>query len=261
MKVVLITGGSSGIGRAAARLFHERGWRVYELSRRENSEAGITHLTSDVTDRESVRRAVETVWKSEGRIDLLVNNAGMGISGPVEFASGEDVRRQFDVNFFGALAVTQEVIPLMRKQKGGTILFVTSVASPVAIPFQAFYSASKAALQSLSDSLRNELALFGIRVSSILPGDTHTGFTDARVKNGAGEGIYGRAFTKSVSSMEKDERNGMTPESAARVIFRAGNVKNPRVWYTVGTGYKLLVFLERILPARLVRWIVGKLYA
>ena len=261
MKVVVITGGSSGIGRAAARLFRDRGWRVFELSRRESEEEGVTHLACDVTDRSSVREALKAVWEAEKRIDLLVNNAGMGISGPVEFASEEDVRRQFDVNFFGALAVTQETIPFMREGKGGTILFVTSVAAPIAIPFQAFYSASKSALQSLSLSLRNELAPFGIKVASILPGDTKTGFTDARKKGIAGEEVYGDAMTRSVATMEHDEKNGRSPESVARVIWRAGTARNPRPWYTVGASYKVLVFLERILPARLVRAIVGKLYA
>ena len=261
MKVAMITGGSSGIGRAAARLFRDRGWRVYDLSRRESREEGITHLFCDVTDRASVREAVGTVWEREKRIDLLVSNAGMGISGPVEFAAEPDVRRQFDVNFFGSLAAAQETIPYMREQKSGTILFVTSVAAPIAIPFQAFYSASKAALQSLALALRNELAPFGIRVAAVLPGDTKTGFTDAREKGSAGEEVYGEAMTRSVATMERDEKNGRTPESAARVIFRAGTAKRPRPWYTVGAEYKLLVFLERILPAGFVRAVVGKLYA
>lgn len=261
MKTVVITGGSSGIGLAAARLFRDKAWRVYDLSRRQSEERGVTHLFCDVTDGISVKNAVQTVWDREKRIDLLINNAGMGISGPVEFAAEEDVRRQFDVNFFGALRVTQEVIPFMRNRKSGTILFVTSVAAPIAIPFQAFYSASKSALQSLSLSLRNELAPFGIRVSSILPGDTKTGFTDARIKGEAGEPVYGQAMTRSVATMERDEKNGKSPETAARVIYHAGTARRPRPWYTVGAEYKFLVFLDRILPARLVRAIVGKLYA
>ena len=261
MKVAVITGGSSGIGLSAARLFSARGYRVYELSRRAVETPGVTHLACDVTDPAAVRSAVDAVREKEGRIDLLINNAGMGISGPAELADPNEVRRLFEVNFFGALYATQAVIPLMRDQKDGCILFVSSVASPVSIPFQAFYSASKSALQTFSNALRCELKPFGIRVASILPGDTNTGFTDARRKDARGSDFYGDRAERAVAAMEKDERRGMSPEAVSLVLWRAAKALNPRVFYTVGFSYKILVFLTRILPSRLVYAVVGMLYS
>ena len=151
--VAVITGGSSGIGLNAARALRDRGLNVYELSRRaENAEPGVTHLQADVTDETQVNAAVAEILRREGRIDILINNAGFGISGAIEFTPPQEARRQFDVNFFGMVNMNRAVLPVMRQQGGGRIVNMSSVAAPIAIPFQAYYSASKAAVRSHSQA-------------------------------------------------------------------------------------------------------------
>lgn len=159
-KVVLITGASAGIGRACAQEFARRGAKVVCLARR--TAEGFDSISADVTDRAAVFAAVEEVKARYGRIDVLVNNAGMGISGSVEDTAYADARAIFDVNFFGALNLIQAVVPVMRDSGGGTIINMSSVAAELSIPFQSFYSATKAAVLSLSQALRSEVAPFNI---------------------------------------------------------------------------------------------------
>ena len=146
--VVLLTGGSSGIGQCTARYLAEAGCRVYELSRRDSSQPGIIHLTCDVTREEQVQAAVKTVAEREGRIDIVVNNAGFGISGAVEFTQTADAQRLLDVNFFGMVRVNRAVLPYMREAGRGRIVNLSSVAAVAPIPFQTYYSASKAAVNA-----------------------------------------------------------------------------------------------------------------
>lgn len=190
-RVAVITGGSSGIGLHAARALRGRGLKVYELSRRaENAEPGVMHLQADVTDEAQVDAAVAEVLHREGRIDILINNAGFGISGAIEFTPTQEARRQFDVNFFGMVNMNRAVLPVMRQQGGGRIVNMSSVAAPIAIPFQAYYSASKAAVRTYSLALASEVRPFGIEVCVIMPGDIATGFTAARRKSCDGDDVY-----------------------------------------------------------------------
>ena len=161
-KVAIITGASGGIGLATAALFAEKGYAVYGLSRKPYDSGPITHIPTDVTDASSVRAAVSTVIAGEGRIDVLVCNAGFGISGAIEFTEPSDAKRQFDVNFFGALHCIQAVLPQMRAQHSGCILCVSSVAAVLSIPFQSFYSAAKASINALCAALANEVRPYGI---------------------------------------------------------------------------------------------------
>lgn len=259
MKVMIITGGSSGIGKATAILFAQKGYKVYELSRHGENSEGITHINCDVTRPEDCKAAVKQVMEESGRIDLLISNAGMGISGAVEFSDINEVKRQFDVNFFGSVNITQAVLPQMRLQRFGRIIFVSSVAAVFAIPFQAFYSASKSALSAMAMALRNEVAPFGIDVCCLLPGDVKTGFTDARSKSLAGSDVYTN-MEKAVSAMEHDEQNGITPEDMAKKLFTMSESVMPQAFYTKGIQYHLFLLLNKILPATLVYRIVGKMY-
>ena len=259
-RVCLLTGGSSGIGKATAERLAKDGFTVFELSRRGADAEGIRHITVDVTDPSQVREAVRRVLEVEGRIDLLVNNAGFGISGAVEFTDPKDAFAQLDVNFFGALHCVQAVLPAMRAQKAGHIVFVSSVAAPIAIPFQAFYSATKAAINSLVLALRNEVKPFGIQVCAVMPGDVKTGFTAARKKSLAGEDVYGKALAHAVAVMEHDEQNGMPPACVANAIVRAANEKRPRALRTVGAQYRIFVFIAKILPATWTNALVGMIY-
>lgn len=260
-KVILITGGSSGIGKATAEALRDLGYTVYEGSRRESSIPGVTHLTLDVTDESSAESAVNRVISREGALDVLINCAGFGISGAVEFTESAEVRRQLDVLFMGVVNMTKAAIPHMRKAGGGRIMNISSVAAEFPIPFQTYYSASKAAVNAYSAALANELRPFGISVTSVQPGDIKTGFTAARAKSEVGDDIYGGRISRSVATMERDEQNGMTPECAGRMIAKLALKKRVGPVHTLGISYKLLGILKRILPASLVNRIVGMIYA
>ncbi|MBQ6570150.1 MAG: SDR family NAD(P)-dependent oxidoreductase [Clostridia bacterium] len=259
--VAVITGGSSGIGLATARLFSQKGWTVYELSRKGTGEAGITHITADVCDEEGLRSAFEQIAAKEGKIDVLVNNAGFGISGAIEYTKISQAQKQMDVNFFGALRSTVAALPYIRKSDEGHIIFVSSMGAPLALPFQAFYSCSKAAINDLTLALANELRPFKIAVCAVMPGDVKTGFTAARQKDETGDGVYGSVIKKSVATMEKDEQSGMSPQKIAAHIYKLSRKKHPKPLSTVGFTYKLIAVVQKLLPTRLVNYIVGKLYS
>lgn len=259
-QILILTGGSSGIGKAAAELFAEKGYRVYELSRSGKSHGDIFHIYCDVTNEQQVCEAVEEVVRREGRIDVLLSCAGCGISGAVEFTAAEEAHRQFEVNLFGSFYVVKAVLPVMRRQHSGMILFTSSIAAILSIPYQSFYSATKSAINALALALRNEVAPFGIRVSALMPGDVSTGFTAARAKSNAGEDVY-LSMNRAVETMEKDEREGMSPERLARKLYSISQKRNPAPLYTEGLSYQIFWFLEKLLPKRLSNWIVGKLYS
>lgn len=258
--VALVSGASSGIGAAVCRLLAEGGWTVYGVSRRGTAPEGTAGLKADVTDEAALKKIAEMIAEKEGAIDLLVCNAGMGIAGPVEFSPSEDVRTIMDVNFMGQYYLIKAVLPYMRKKRSGRVVCVSSVAAPIAIPYQAFYSASKAAVNGMALGLRNEVKDFGISVCCVMPGDAATGFTDARRKDAEGERVYPHSRS-AVEAMEKDERGGMSPEEVAKVIVKAATVKSPAPLYTAGGKYKVLALLFRLLPARLSYHIVGKMYS
>ncbi|MBR1821711.1 MAG: SDR family oxidoreductase [Clostridia bacterium] len=259
-KVVIITGGTSGIGRAVATQLRGQGCKVYEFSRRSN-EADPDHISVDVTDAAAVRAAVDEVAAREGRIDILINNAGFGISGAMEFTDPADAHRLMEVNLFGMDNMIRAALPYMREAGSGRIVNISSVAGVFAIPFQAWYSISKAAVRSLTMALANEVDPFGIQVTSVMPGDIHTGFTAARKKNNEGDDVYQGRISRSVARMEKDETNGMTPEAAARTIVRVALQKRRvKPYYAIGFSYKFLVLLDSLLPCRPVRWLLYQLY-
>lgn len=264
-KTLMITGGSSGIGRAAADLFAQSGYTVYELSRHGEDRTGVHHIDCDVTSTEDCKRATTQVIEREGRIDVLISNAGMGISGSIEHTSSEEMHRQFEVNFFGAVNIAQAVLPYMRQQAKDkaapkpSIIFVSSVAAIFAIPFQAFYSASKFAINGMAMALRNEVAPHGINVSCLLPGDVKTGFTAARAKSIAGSDVYTH-MDKAIKTMEHDETHGITPERMARKLLSIAGKSSPSAYYTVGLQYHIFLLLNKIVPASLAYRIVGMMY-
>ena len=258
-KVVILTGGTSGIGGATVKQLRAAGCRVYEFSRRDAADPD--HFSVDVTDEAAVKAAVDAVVAREGRVDVLINNAGFGISGAMEFTESADAHRLMEVNLFGMDNAIRAVLPHMRRAGAGRIVNISSVAGVFAIPFQAWYSISKAAVRSLTMALYNEVTPYGVQVTSVLPGDIKTGFTAARKKSAAGDAEYGGRISKSVQKMEKDEQNGMRPEDAAKTIVRVALQKGRvKPYYTIGFAYQALVFLERLLPCRAVRWLLYMLY-
>ena len=260
VRTLVISGGSSGIGKATASLFAERGWHVFELSRHGESHDGITHIDCDVCSSESAQQAVAKVLQLTDRIDVVISNAGYGISGSVEFTNIADAEHQMDVNFMGAVRFTQAVLPALRQQGGGRLIFTSSVAAILPVPYQAFYSASKAAINALTLALANEVKDFGISVSVMMPGDVSTGFTDARCKSTAGEEVYSKA-NKAIKTMEKDERGGMSPRQMAELFYHIATCRSPRPQYVGGFSYRVLCFLERLLPKRFSNWIEYKVYS
>lgn len=260
-KVCVITGGTSGIGLATANAMREAGYTVYELSRREKGAEGFFHIPADVTDEAAVQRAVEQVMQREDHIDVLINNAGFGISGAIEFTGTRDARRQMDVNFFGMVNMNRAVLPVMREAGKGRVVNLSSVAGVIAIPFQAYYSASKAAINAYTMALANEIKPFGVSVCAVMPGDIRTGFTSAREKLHAGDDVYGGRIGRSVAGMERDEQRGMAPETAGRYICSLATRKHVKPLYAIGIEYKFFCLLQKLLPVRLLSWLVGMLYA
>ena len=260
-KIVVITGGNSGIGKYTAEAFVRKSCTVYDLSRRDIKNKGITHITTDVTDEKQVIAAINQIIVEKGKIDILINCAGFGISGAVEFTQLCDAKKQFDVNFFGAVNVTKAVIPHMRSKESGRIVNISSVAAAAHIPFQTYYSASKAAIESYTNALANEVRPFGISVTAIQPGDICTPFTQARQKSFDGDDVYEGRISRSVQGMEKDEQKGMSPETAGGYIAKIALKKRVKPVYAIGTSYKVLSTLCKIFPCSIRNRIVGMLYA
>lgn len=260
-KTAIVTGANSGIGRCTAIALKNAGCIVYDFSRRDIPVEGIKHIKVDVTDESSIESAVNQVIINEGKIDILVNCAGFGISGAVEFTTTAAAKSQFEVNFFGMVNMNKAVIPYMRKNNSGRIVNISSVAAVAHIPFQTFYSASKAATESYTCALDNEVRPFGISVTAIEPGDICTEFTQARQKSFDGDDVYNGKISRSVSGMEKDEQKGMKPEIAGDYIAKIALKKNVKPIYAIGTSYKILSVLCKTFPCGIRNKIVGMLYA
>lgn len=260
-KTAIVTGGTSGIGLHAAKELKRCGFEVYTISRRENGDSELKHIAADITNEADVQRAVTQILQQQGRIDLLVNCAGFGISGCIEFTDTAAAKKQFEVNFFGLVNMTQAVLGTMRKQKSGRIVNISSVAAPAAIPFQAYYSCTKAAINDYTLALANEVRPYGITVCAVMPGDICTGFTAARAKSCRGDEEYGGRISRSVASMERDEENGMSPERAGKYVARVAMKTSHKPLYAIGFSYKAICVLLKLLPARLANYLVGLLYA
>ena len=259
-RVVLVTGASSGLGAACARRLAERGHRVYGTSRRapppsEGLAAAPVLIPMDVGDEASVEAGVSLVLAREGRLDVVVNNAGIGLAGSIEDTRVDEARALFETNFFGVHRVCRRVLPILRAQGEGLVVNVGSIGGVVAIPFQGIYSASKAALEALSDALRLELAPFGVRVVLVQPGDFCTAFTAHRVlaaAAGAGS-AYRERCRRAVAVMEADERSGAPPEQLAALLVRIveGRAAASR-HFTGRLAQRVVARLRPVLPDRLV---------
>ena len=260
MKVILVTGASSGIGFDAAQTLARQGHRVYAAARRvERMEPlkadGVVPLRMDVTDEASLEEGVRTVLEAEGRIDVLVNNAGYGYFGAIENVPLEDARRQLEVNVFGLAQLCRLVLPAMREQGSGRIVNISSVAGKAVLPFGGWYHVSKFSVEALSDALRMEVKPFGIDVALIEPGCIKTDWgiiaADHHVESTTGT-PYEAPGLRLATTMRKaySIRLLSNPSVVTRAISRAVNRRRPRARYRVGFGAGLLVFFHAILPAR-----------
>ncbi|MCP4134728.1 MAG: SDR family oxidoreductase [bacterium] len=262
-KIVLITGASSGIGKVCAEYLSKSGHIVYGTGRNPKAAEGYTMIPLDVTDDASVQTAINTVLEKEGALDVLVNNAGMGIAGAIEDTSVEEAQKQFDTNFFGVLRVSREVLPHMRNRRTGTIINISSLGGLLSAPFQGIYCATKFAIEGMSEALSYEVKPYGVNVVLVEPGDMQTGFTAGRIvtKESTEKSDYSGPFQKTLGFFERDETTGASPEQAAKLISKIISAKSPRLRYTVGmSSQRLAVILKKILPFRLFSAIIASHY-
>jgi NAD(P)-dependent dehydrogenase (short-subunit alcohol dehydrogenase family) len=274
---VVLTGVSSGIGRACALDLDRRGFRVFGGVRREEdaeslrreASARFTPLLLDVTDADAIARARETVERDLGGEPLagVVNNAGVGIGGPLETLDIDDLRRQFEINTFAPVAVTQAFVPRLRASRG-RVVNMSSIGGRVSQPFLGPYSASKFALESLSDVLRRELLPWGIHVAIVEPGSVKTPIWDKAasqvdaIRANASEDelrLYGRSIERMGKIVEMTARNAVAPEKVARAVAHALTSARPRTRYMVGADARVQLFVEKALPTRLVDRLMARL--
>jgi short-subunit dehydrogenase len=264
-KIILITGISSGFGKESSELLANQGHTVYGTVRRDCEVSKLVNvLRMDLTDILSIIKTVETVIGKEGRIDVLINNAGMHTGGPIETSPLENIKLQMDTNFLGMVNLTKEILPVMRKQGGGTIINFSSIGGLMGLPFQSFYSASKFAIEGFSEALRMEVKQFNIKVILINPGDFHTSNSANRrnfLAPTGPEDPYNQQFERTLAIIEKDEANGWKPEILARKLVKIVECKNPRQKYIIGSfEQKLAVVLMHIHSGKLFRWILEDHY-
>jgi NAD(P)-dependent dehydrogenase (short-subunit alcohol dehydrogenase family) len=250
-RVALITGASSGFGLEAAKALALRGWRVFGTSRHAKDDTdGIEMTVLDVCDGESIRRCVEAVVGRAGRIDLLVNNAGYGLYGFAEEAAGEQVCEIFETNFFGLVNMTAAVLPVMRSQRSGRIINVGSLGGLVGMPYRAFYSATKYAIEGYSESLSYEVVPFDIKVSVVEPGFFRTGLHHAMAKSSGYIAGYDVIRDKLDKYFGKGNRRAGAPAKVGKLIAEIAQAKSPRLRYRIGPYSILMPLLKLLLPQR-----------
>lgn len=261
-RVAIVTGASGGLGRACAAFLAENGWVVYGTSRSAAIEAtkagGFAMLRMDVTDGESIARAIGIIMEKEGRLDAVVNNAGLHVVGPLETIAIEEIEKCWRTNCLGAMLVCREALPVMRRQGRGHIVNVSSVGGVVGLPFQGAYSGSKFALEGMTESLRTEARPFGIWVSLIQP-------SDIRHQDCRSDAPVTREYEESYARVMKiawaDEEKGFPPEKLGPLVLKILNNPKPRARYTFGQAFQRTVpLLKRLLPNRITEWALSLYY-
>ncbi|WP_179315176.1 SDR family oxidoreductase [Winogradskyella undariae] len=251
-KVVLITGGSSGIGKSVGEFLQEKGFKVYGTSRNPNNypNSKFPIVALDVTKFETISACVAEVLKVESKIDILINNAGAGITGPIEEIPDAEIKRNFETNLFGPINVTKAVLPSMRKQNSGLIINVTSIAGYMGLPYRGVYSASKGALELITEAFRMELKAFNINMANVAPGDFATNIAAGRYHAPAlKDSPYKDTYGKTLSLMDEHVDSGGDPKEMAEAIYKIIEAKNPKIHYKVGAFLqKFSIVLKRILP-------------
>lgn len=251
-KVVLITGGSSGIGKSIGEFLHKKGFVVYGTSR--NPEKVVNSVfplvALDVRNAESIKAAVAKIIETSGKLDVVINNAGVGITGPLEEIPMEEIKNNFETNFFGPIEVMKAVLPQMREQKSGLIINITSIAAYMGLPYRSVYSASKGALELITEALRMEVKQFGIEITNVAPGDFATNIASGRyhapvIKGSAYEKVYG----DTLATMNEHVDAGSNPNEMAEAVYKIMQEKSPKVHYKVGVFMqKFSIVLKRVLP-------------
>lgn len=263
-KVVLITGASSGIGKAIGEFLLNKGIIVYGTSRDPSnySKSAFPLLQLDVSDKDTIQNSVNEIIEKEGRVDVLINNAGKGITGAIEETPIEEIKKVFNTNFFGVINVCQAVMPFMRKQNNGLIINVTSIAGDMGLPYRGIYSASKKALSIVTETLRLEAKQFEINVIDVLPGDFATNIAAGRYHTPLNkDSAYYNHYSKVLHQIDEEVDEGMDPKIMAESIFKIINNKNPKSTYRIGILLqKMASTIKFILPTKIFEKILMKQY-
>ncbi len=242
-KVVLLTGASGGLGTAIAKHLSEKNYIVYGTSRQPHTSPYYTWIPMDLSDADSIDEAVKQVLSKENRIDILINNAGIGITGSVEETSIEDIKHVFNVNVFGVVQTIQKVLPMMRKQQSGTIINISSIAGYTGLPFRGFYSATKSAVMRMSEALSSEVKSFNIKVIDIAPGDFQTNIAAGRLYTEARENSpYYSDYKRILKMIDEEVEAGLKPDVLGQKITKILNLNHPKLRYNIG------LFMQRITP-------------
>ncbi|WP_375238012.1 SDR family oxidoreductase [Aurantibacter sp.] len=251
-KVVLITGGSSGIGKSIGEFLLSKNYIVYGTSRKPERypETKLKLVALDVQDNTTIKSAIETVIKAEGKIDVVINNAGVGITGPLEEIPEEQVLHNFETNCFGPMRVINAVLPQMRLQKSGLIINITSIAGYMGLPYRGIYSASKGALELITEAYRMEIKDFNIKMTNIAPGDFATNIAAGRYHAPVLKGSpYEKAYESVLTAVDEDVNKSSDPISVARKVLEVIETKKPKIHYKVGAFMqKFSIVLKFVLP-------------
>ena len=259
-KIVLVTGASSGIGKSIALYLSSKGFKVYGTCRdpKKYDIIDFSLLKCDITIVNQIKDVVSFVLKKEGRIDILINNAGIGITGPLEETSESNIKFAFETNFFGPINIIKECIPSMRKQETGLVINITSVMGYFAMPFRGVYSATKSSMEIIGEALSMELNKFNIKVVNIAPGDFKTNIISRRINSpSVPKSSYEKDYVKSINSANSHVNNALSPIIISKLVYKIINSKNPKIHYKVGTFIqKFSIILKRLLPDRLFEKII-----
>jgi len=251
-KVVLITGASSGIGKSIAMYLHQKGCIVYGTSRNPKMVQDVPFqlIALDVLDLITIEQAISRIIEKEGKLDVLVNNAGIGVTGAIEDTPTNEMRKAFDTNFFGTIDVLKAVLPQMRQQKSGLIINITSIAGYMGLPFRGIYSATKGALELITESIRMEVKGFGIDIVTVAPGDFATNIAAGRYHTPVFKNSpYKKVYEENLSLMDAHVNEGLNPLIMAKKVYYIINAKHPKMHYRVGRFMEIFsVVLKRVLP-------------
>ena len=251
-KVVLITGASSGIGKSIGEFLHHKGFVVYGTSRNPDRVLNSVFplIALDVRSVDSIHTAVAKIIEISGKLDVVINNAGVGITGPLEEIPMEEIKNNFETNFFGPIEVMKAVLPQMRKQKSGLIINITSIAGYMGLPYRSVYSASKGALELITEALRMEVKSFGIQITNIAPGDFATNIAAGRFHAPVIKGsAYEKSYGDNLKTMNEHVDSGSNPNEMAEAVYAIIQKPNPKIHYKVGAFMqKFSIVLKRILP-------------
>ena len=258
-KVILVTGGSSGLGAAICEMLTTKGHQVYGTSRSTSTSKNTFNMVSmDVMDKKSIEDAIQIILAKEGKLDVVINNAGLGMAAPLEESSEKDIAKLFSTNTFGVINVIQSVLPQMRKQKNGMIINITSIAAEISLPYRGLYCASKAAVEKITEALRMEIKDYGIQACTFQAGDIKTNINSnrltAEVKK---DSVYYNTFTRINNEIHSDVNNAVSPEFYASIIASIVESKSIKRTYVAGKFIQRLSrFLSRILPGNLFEKII-----